>query len=156
MDNQVSPAGAAFLIFVSIIYLILFFVVQFKVFNRRGKKAEHFCERAERDGRMVIACRNDYRIIHGDDNRWEYIGKYSYTAPNGKQYKMRLRDRWFTYTPPETITLYLEEGNYRRYYTKESLKMGKHGDFFFLLYYAAGLILYLALLYFVIGPVVFP
>lgn len=103
---------------------------------------------------MVIAHLYDYHIIEDDNNHWEYVGKYSYTAPNGKQYKMKWRDRHFRKTPPETITLYLEKKNYRRYYTKESLNMGKHGGGLSILAYAVGFFLYLMLINYVIAPLI--
>lgn len=158
MDTYpVSPAGALLVIVFSLAYLVLFLILQFRLFGRRGKKAEQFCAEAERDGRMVIARREQFRLVSsGDaDGSLEYVARYTYTAPNGKQYKMRAQDcQRFRAIPPETITLYLEKGNYRKYYEADSLNLGKHGAFVFLLSWVVGIVVYFNLIWHFIMPLV--
>ncbi len=157
MDTyQVSLGGALLVIAFSLVYVVLFFMVLCKIFGQQGKKAEQFCARAERDGRMVTAHREDYRLIpFNEDGRQEYVGRYSYTAPNGKRYNMRAQDcQRFINIPPETITLYLERGNYRKYYIKGSLNMGKHGGAAYLLSLLIGLFVYFSLISHILMPLV--
>lgn len=157
MDTyQVSLGGALLVIAFTLVYVVLFFTVLFKIFGQRGKKADQFCARAERDGRMVTAYREDYRLIpFSEDGRQEYVGRYSYTAPNGKRYNMKAQDcQRFINIPPETITLYLERGNYRKYYIKGSLNMGKHGGVAYLLSLLIGLFVYFSLIWHFIMPLV--
>lgn len=153
---QVSLGGALLVIAFTLVYAVLFFIVLFKIFGQRGKKADRFCAQAERDSRMVIAYREDYRLVpFSEDGRQEYVGRYSYTAPNGKQYKMKVQDcQRFTNIPPETITLYLERGNYRKYYIEGSLNLGKHGGAAYLLSLLIGLFVYFSLIGSIIMPLV--
>ena len=158
MDTyQVSLGGALLVIAFSLVYLVLFLMTQFKLFGRRGKKSKQFCEQAEQDGRMVTAHRENYRLVSSgdEDGRLEYVGRYTYTAPNGKQYKMKAQDcQRFIEIPPETITLYLERGNYRKYYIKGSLNMGKHSAPIFLLSWVIGIVVYFSLMWHFIMPLV--
>lgn len=64
MDTyQVSLGGALLVIAFTLVYVILFFMILFKIFGQRGKKTEQFCAQAERNGRMVTAYREDYLSI---------------------------------------------------------------------------------------------
>lgn len=48
------------------------------------------------EGRMVTAhLDSDRRGLNSKEDRWEYIGLYTYTAPDGKQYKMKARGIFF-------------------------------------------------------------
>lgn len=156
---HVSPMGALLFIVISLAYVILYFIVQFKVFNRRIKSAENFCEQAVQDERMVTAHRRGFRSVPYDSKKrsYRYVGKYIYSAPNGKQYKMRWWDPdcRFAHIPPDDMVLYLEKRNYRKYYTQQSLSTGKHGPVFQLLFLISGFLLYLLLFDKAISPLLF-
>lgn len=153
---HVSTTGAVLFIIISLAYIIIYFIIQFKVFSRLQKHAERFCEEAEKDGRMVIAHCIGSRNASNNGNRSiiRYAGKYTYLAPNGKKYKMRWWDPdcKFSYIPPDTMVLYLEKRNYRKYYTQRSLSRGKHGSIFQILFLIIGFLLYMLLFDKVIMP----
>lgn len=115
--------------FISIAYLVIFIWIQIKLQKKLSKNTKVFREKAKRDGRVVTAhLKKSAYHIEQDDVRGTYSGKYTYIAPNGKEYKMKTRDCInFIDTPPDTMTLYLDEKNYRKYYIDGYFNTGKHG-----------------------------
>ena len=99
---------------------------------------------------MVIAKRVGSRVVSYDMSLVN-IGKYIYTVPNGKEYRIKYQNPNLC-EAPETLVLYLERWNYRIYYVEGFLDSGKYYKIIFLLSLAAGFAIYLALMYFIIKP----
>lgn len=129
MDSGQTPVAGVLLFFViTIVYIVLVVIIQNKLSGRLKKRGEKFREKAEQDGRKVIAYLKDYVEDNSDGER-SYSSEYYYTAPNGKCYKMKWYDCIHNSVPSKERTLYLHPLNYRKYY-KGLMTLGKHPNLF--------------------------
>lgn len=138
---------------VTIAYIILFVYIGLKLAKRQTRKAEKFCEKADRDGRKVVAHLDSYSIDNSEPDH-PYIGDYSYIAPNGKRYRMKGYHCVYNSTPPNERIIYLHPRNYRKYYLN-IMNLGKHKTVFVLLFYLSAFIIYGLLMKHLIFPIIF-
>ena len=118
----------------TILIMIFIYHPLFRLVERAARKRrEGIYERAVSDGCIVTAHLMDgternfnrYRDTHR--NKLRGMGKYVYTAPNGKEYKKKIA---FTGKPPEEYTLFLKPHNYRSYYSNTFVERGKGIKYF--------------------------
>lgn len=144
-NNQVSVGTALSIIGFTVLYLILFIYVEYRLVTWPKRKRKKLLQEAVKDGRRITAHLEKYEPVYSNNKEKKYRGQYSYTAPDGRQYSLRREDCIYNSEPPEEITVYLYPDSYKDYYTgKENVGI-KHGGVFTLFYFAAGYIGYISL-----------
>lgn len=148
-ENYISPQTTVTFFAVTFGYIALFIAFTIFIVQRKKRKMRHLKQQIiQNNGEVTAKLQQEKLIQHADihDSYSQdiYRAYYTYTAPNGNTYTIKRRSSGHAL---QEVTLYLDPGNPRKFYTKAEIYSGKHSSLF-LLYLLGAFFLYGAIIKF--------